>query len=79
MRSSILIQSTKDVQLKDSKAFVKTLWLDDNRISEETSTFKHRLAWLSIKEAKLEEKLKVVHVESNKLSDLISKNDTELK
>lgn len=58
---------------------MKTLRLNENHILEETSTFKHQLSRLSTKEAKLEVKLKAVHTESDKLSSLISKNDTELK
>ncbi|KAA0060137.1 uncharacterized protein E6C27_scaffold39G00580 [Cucumis melo var. makuwa] len=76
---SILLQSTKDAQLMEAKGFVKTLRLDENCILEETSTVQRRLARLSAKEAKLEAKLKVVRTESTKLSDIISKNEIELK
>ncbi|KAA0025724.1 uncharacterized protein E6C27_scaffold653G00030 [Cucumis melo var. makuwa] len=79
MRSSILLQSTKDAQLMETKGFVKTLRLDENRILKETSTVQRRLARLSAKEAKLEAKLKVVRTESTKLSGMISKNEIELK
>ncbi|KAA0050733.1 uncharacterized protein E5676_scaffold726G00240 [Cucumis melo var. makuwa] len=79
MRSSILLQSTKDAQLMEAKGFVKTLRVDDNRILEETSIVQRRLARLSAKEAKLEAKLKTVRTESTKLSGIISKNEIELK
>ncbi|KAA0067536.1 uncharacterized protein E5676_scaffold530G00080 [Cucumis melo var. makuwa] len=44
MHFSIFNQSTKDAQLTEAKGSVKTLRLDENRILEETSTIKHRLA-----------------------------------
>ncbi|KAA0033821.1 uncharacterized protein E6C27_scaffold1735G00170 [Cucumis melo var. makuwa] len=79
MRSSILLQSTKDAQLIEAKGFVKTLRVDENRILEETSTVQRCLARLSAKEAKLEAKLKAVRTEFTKLSGIISKNEIELK
>ncbi|TYK21194.1 uncharacterized protein E5676_scaffold1312G00200 [Cucumis melo var. makuwa] len=59
MHCSILLQSTKDAQLKEVKGFVKTLRLDENRILEEKNIVKRRLAQLFPKEAKLEARLKV--------------------
>ncbi|TYK22840.1 uncharacterized protein E5676_scaffold115G00220 [Cucumis melo var. makuwa] len=79
MHSSILLQSTKDAQLMKVKGFVQILRLDENCILEQTSIVQRCLAQLSAKEAKLEEKLKVVWIESNKLYGIISENEMKLK
>ena len=77
--SLYLFQLTKDAQLTEAKGFVKTLQLNENRILAETNNVKHHLTQLSAKEVKLEAKLMVVRTDSAKLSDIIFKNDIELK